>query len=107
MLPQTNKRTDHHADLLWASCGGGGGTFAVVTRFDFQTTTLPNDGRVTYIQLKSEVGVAATVQAALDFQAALPTIDTRLGLDGSSFGSGFGGPQFSIVVRRSVVGGPS
>lgn len=48
---------------------------------------------------RSEAGEEATAQALLDFQAVLPTLDHRLGLDGQSVGSGATGPQFSIVVR--------
>lgn len=48
-MPHT---TDNHPDLLWASCGGGGGTFAAVTRMVFKTHTLPNNGRVTLLTLR-------------------------------------------------------
>jgi hypothetical protein len=88
---------DHHADLFWAACGGGAG-FAVVTRFEFRTHVLPRQGRVTYIRLQSQPGEQGTIEAVMDFQAALPGMDHRLGLDGQSVGSGAGGPRFSIAV---------
>jgi FAD/FMN-containing dehydrogenase len=35
-----------HPDLMFASCGGGGGTFGVVTSLTFNINILPNDGSV-------------------------------------------------------------
>lgn len=39
-----------HADLLWAMCGGGAG-FAVVTRFDLRVHALPDEGRLTSVDV--------------------------------------------------------
>jgi hypothetical protein len=34
----------HHADLYWASRGGGGGNFGIATRFTFRTVAVPQEG---------------------------------------------------------------
>ncbi|PSC68846.1 FAD-linked oxidase [Micractinium conductrix] len=69
----------HHSDLLWASCGGGGGTLGIATSFDFNVTRLPNDGRLTYLSIGYAGGVPSTVASFKTFQDALPALDRRFG----------------------------
>lgn len=68
-----------HADLLWASCGGGGGTFAIATSFTFRLSPLPNGGRLTSIKLDYAPEVNSSVAAFMRLQAWLPTMDRRYG----------------------------
>lgn len=51
-----------HADLFWASCGGGGGTFGVVTRFSFR---LRMPGALTAVAVQYVPGEEAMAQAYL------------------------------------------
>lgn len=44
---------ERNADLLWASCGGGGGTFGVVAQLELRISTLPEGGRVTAVEVRS------------------------------------------------------
>jgi hypothetical protein len=39
----------HNTDLLWAACGGGGASFAVVTQFTMRTVPLPSQGYTTFM----------------------------------------------------------
>lgn len=48
-----------HEDLLWASCGGGGGTFALITEFVLKIHTLPDEGRMTSVDVRDELGGGA------------------------------------------------
>jgi len=44
MYIHTKINPDTNSDLLWASCGGGGGTFGIVTSMEVKIHTLPNGG---------------------------------------------------------------
>lgn len=68
-----------HPDLLWASCGSGGGTFGIVTRFVFAITPLPNEGRLASIAINYNPGFNTTVRALHNFQEWQPTMDRRFG----------------------------
>ena len=48
-----------HPDLLWASCGGGGGTFGITTHFHFKVSVLPNEGRLTQLSVSGSGGQGA------------------------------------------------
>lgn len=74
----TGSKTEN-SDLLWASCGGGGGTFGIVTEFKFRLRTLPNNGTVTKITLSYAPGADNIVQAFEKFQDWLPNMDKRFG----------------------------
>lgn len=50
-----------HADLLWASQGGGGGNLGVATRFEFAVHPMPE---ITLFTLQYPWGAAATMLAA-------------------------------------------
>jgi FAD/FMN-containing dehydrogenase len=52
-----------HADLFWASRGGGGGSFGVVTQFQFQTVTVPK-------VIVFEIDWVLTPQSAVHLMAA-------------------------------------
>lgn len=69
----------HNSDLFWASCGGGGGNFALVTEFRFRINQLPNNGRVTYIQIEYNPGVENIVDAFMAFQEWLPSMPNEFG----------------------------
>ena len=69
----------HNSDLFWASCGGGGGNFAIVTEFRFRINELPNNGRVTYIKIEYNPGVENIVSAFMTFQEWLPRMPDEFG----------------------------
>lgn len=55
-----------HADLFWASCGGGGGTFGVATRLSFRLRRLPGAaGALTSVRVQYVPGADAMAQAYL------------------------------------------
>jgi FAD/FMN-containing dehydrogenase len=53
-----------HPDLLWASCGSGGGTFGIVTRFVFGITPLPNEGRLALIKVRPALAALSCLRSA-------------------------------------------
>lgn len=63
--PTRPPRPGNHSDLLWASCGGGGGTFGIVTEFEFKLNVLPDGGGITEVKLPFATG-AATITAAFE-----------------------------------------
>ncbi|KAL4431136.1 hypothetical protein ABPG75_006392 [Micractinium tetrahymenae] len=66
-----------HPGLFWASCGGGGGTFGIATRFQLRISQLPNGGRVTRLSMSYTPN--ATAEAWLRFQDALPGMSSSYG----------------------------
>lgn len=80
----------HNPDLLWAYCGSGGGTFGIVTEFTLELTMLPDEGRVTAIELKYQPNPEASGYAWWLFQEALPTLDKRFGFTFSLIGGQMG-----------------
>jgi hypothetical protein len=81
----------HHADLLWASCGGGGG-LGVVTEFIVQLHRLPSEKFVYFSVDNTTAQKTAELAGKIDFQMALQkwwaTPDRRLA--GGSSGPDFG-----------------
>jgi FAD/FMN-containing dehydrogenase len=60
----------HHADLLWAACGGGGG-LGVVTEFAVQLHRLPSK-TYTYFSIRNETAhKTENLEGKIDFQMTL------------------------------------
>lgn len=51
-LRHSSYGADSEPDLLWASCGGGGGTVGIVTKFTYRLTALPNGGRLSAVTVR-------------------------------------------------------
>jgi len=88
--------------VLWASCGGGGGSLGIITSLDLQISLLPNQGQVTYVEFTYAPGVEGTVEGLMKVQEWLvkaPQEDDRYGVDGISLGDAVKGPQLAVSVR--------
>lgn len=80
--------TGPHADLFWASCGGGGGNFGVVLSWTIRLFVLPP--AVQYSSLKFANDTATSVAVWNFYQSWAPTADPGLGM-GLNYGSGNSG----------------
>jgi len=67
---------DANPDLVWASCGGGGGNLGIVTSFNVKTTPLSEAPVVTVAQLRW--GADKTVQVFDTVQRWAPEADRKL-----------------------------
>ena len=73
-------QNNEYADLFWASCGGGGGNFAVVTEFEFNPVKVcqPVDDSETCTVLKLHLELPATVETITYYQEWSLNISTRI-----------------------------
>ncbi len=94
----------NHDDLLWASKGGGGGNFGVVTSFTFDVHPIPD---IALFTLQYPWGAAADVLGA--WQHWMPGTPPELWSNCQLLSSGAaGGPQpLSVRVTGVLVGTPS
>ena len=90
IIPET------HPDLFWASCGGGGGTFGIVTAFTFQISILPNRGRLVGVTVSYAAGNVPFVESHMAFQKWLPTASRLWGIDNADIFPSPQGPVFGF-----------
>jgi FAD/FMN-containing dehydrogenase len=90
---------DHDGDLFWASRGGGGGSFGVVTSFTFRTRPAPE---VSTFYLRWPLSAAAEVVAAWQpwVTAAEPALWSTCKLAGAPGSAG------RVVVAGTWIGSP-
>jgi FAD/FMN-containing dehydrogenase len=92
---------DHHDDLLWASRGGGGGNFGVVTSFTFDVHPIPD---IALFTLDFPWGAAADVLGA--WQHWMPGTPPELWSNCQLLSSGSaGGAQPTAVKVTGVLAG--
>lgn len=83
----------HHSDLLWASCGGGGG-FAAVTEWEVKMLQLPDPDNLYYIFLQYDINSAAAAYTRVHDMLAGKTAANI-----SRFGGGFlSGATFMVCA---------
>jgi hypothetical protein len=70
----------NNPDLFWASCGGGGGTFGIVTSISVKLHILPNNGNIYAFSL-TYTGKRAFVKGFSAFQDWFPTASDLWGFD--------------------------
>ena len=81
-LSSSVEQENEYADLFWASCGGGGGNFAVVTEFEFNPVKVcqpieNDDNSKTCTVQKLHLELPATVEAIRYYQEWSLQISTR------------------------------
>ncbi|EWM20212.1 fad linked oxidase domain protein [Nannochloropsis gaditana] len=91
-----NANKDTYPDLFWASCGGGGGTFGIVTAFTFQISILPNRGQLVGVTVTYAAGSAPFVESHMAFQDWLPTASRLWGIDNADITPSPQGPVFGF-----------
>ena len=96
MLILSRLPPETHPDLFWASCGGGGGTFGIVTAFTFQISILPNQGRPVGVTVSYAAGSVPFVESHIAFQNWLPTASRLWGIDNADVLPSPQGPLFSF-----------
>jgi len=76
----TVTKDNEYADLFWASCGGGGGNFAVVTEFQFNPIQACqwDDDTETCTVLKLHLELIATVETVMHYQEWSIKMSTRI-----------------------------
>jgi hypothetical protein len=90
----------NHPDLFWASCGGGGGTFGIVTSISVKLHILPNQGKLNAFSL-TYTGNDAFVRGFSAFQDAFPMAGGLWGFDLPGLApvkSGTPNPSFSFLA---------
>jgi len=97
-LVQVDK--DHHPDLFWASCGGGAGTFGIVTSISMKLHYLPNNGNIYAFSL-TYTGKEAFIKGFSAFQDWFPTASNLWGFDLPGLApvkTGTPNPSFSFLA---------
>jgi len=94
-----NKR--RHKDLFWACCGGGGGTFGIVTSMTIKLNRLPNEGKLFAYKL-TFLGKEAFVDGFEAWQKWFPTADRLWAFDEPRMGpvtSGTPDAAWSVLIQ--------
>lgn len=88
-------------DLFWACCGGGGGTFGIVTSVTIRVNRLPNDGKLVAYKL-TFLGKEAFVRGFDAWQNWFPTADRLWAFDEPRMGavtSGTPDAAWSVLIQ--------
>lgn len=88
-------------DLFWACCGGGGGTFGIVTSLTIRLNRLPNDGKLVAFTL-TFLGRDAFVDGFDAWQNWFPTADRLWAFDEPRMGpvtSGTPDAAWSVLIQ--------
>lgn len=79
--PQNITKDNEYSDLFWASCGGGGGNFAVITDFEFNAVQIwcdPSNTKPGCNVLQIEMILPASVDVVSFYQDWSMSISTRI-----------------------------
>ncbi len=90
----------NNSDLFWASCGGGGGTFGIVTSVTVKLHILPNQGKLNAYSL-TYTGREAFIKGFSAFQDAFPMAGDLWGFDLPGMApvkSGTPNPSFNFLA---------
>lgn len=96
----TANETDNQ-DLFWACCGGGGGTFGIVTSMTIKLNRLPNEGKLFAYKL-TFLGKEAFVDGFDAWQNWFPTADRLWAFDEPRMGpvtSGTPDAFWSVLIQ--------
>jgi FAD/FMN-containing dehydrogenase len=88
-------------DLFWACCGGGGGTFGIVTSLTISVNRLPNEGKLVAFKLIF-LGKKAFVDGFDAWQNWFPTADRLWAFDEPRMGavtSGTPDAYWSVLIQ--------